>query len=137
VAAARRRIRTVSRYAATLRAELEVQTPNPSRRGYDAASELVSACSDIAQWLHGLPAPAGLERAEAEIGAAAGVLRNAAFAFRSLAQGVSDRFMARCEACQAMLAQGDLHVEAFMAMISDDITGSGVSADPEGPSGGT
>ena len=41
----------------------------------DPASELIEACTYLVEWLHGTPAPVGLEKAEAELGAAAGVFR--------------------------------------------------------------
>ena len=42
----------------------------------NVASEVISACCGLAQWLNASHAPRGFEKAEAEIGAAAGVYRN-------------------------------------------------------------
>jgi hypothetical protein len=89
-----------------------VQAPDP-------ASELIASCAELVKWLHDTPAPAGLERAEAELGAAAGVFRNAAFAFRNLENAVADRLQARSEACESMLAQGEHHLDAFIALVED------------------
>jgi hypothetical protein len=115
VTAARRRLKLAQRQASSLRLAFQagvVGAPDP-------ASELIVACVDIVEWLHDTPAPAGLETAEAELGAAAGVFRNAAFAFRNLDKGGVERSAARSEACGAMLAQGEHHLEAFLALVKD------------------
>jgi hypothetical protein len=79
----------------------------------DPASHLVAACDGLLEWLAGAPAPDGRNDAEAELRATAGVLRNAAFAFRSLADADPSQLSARTEACAAMLEQGAHHVDAF------------------------
>ena len=113
VVAARRRLKPAKRHAARLKMAFHAG----AHKSPDPASELIQACADLVGWLHDTPAPAGLERAEAELGAAAGVFRNAAFAFRNLEKGGSDRRTARSEACKAMLEQGEHHLDAFLALV--------------------
>lgn len=117
--AARRRLRPAKRHASRVRQAFHAKAADTS----DPASELISACADLAQWLHDTPAPPGLEKAEAELGAAAGVFRNAAFAFRNLEKGGVHRLQARSEACESMLEQGEHHVQAFLALVKNDPSG--------------
>jgi hypothetical protein len=81
----------------------------------DPAAELVAACAELSTWLDVVRTPRGFGRAHAEIKAACGVLRNAAFVFRSLVDTKSDLYEARLHACQSMLKQGDEHVRGFLA----------------------
>jgi hypothetical protein len=59
-----------------------------------------------------------LAKAGGELGAAAGVYRNAAVAFKSLADVDGDQRGARANACATLLEQGDHHVETFVAALA-------------------
>jgi hypothetical protein len=83
-----------------------------------AASHVVSACSNLNDWLRGGHAPRGFAKAGGELGAAAGVYRNAAVAFKSLADADGDQRKARANACATLLEQGDDHVETFVAALA-------------------
>ena len=52
------------------------------------------------------------------MGAAAGVYRNAAVAFKSLADVEGVQRKARSRACATLLEQGDHHVELFVAALA-------------------
>jgi enoyl reductase-like protein len=83
-----------------------------------AASQVVSACSNLNDWLRSGHAPRGLAKAGGELGAAAGVYRNAAVAFKSLDDVDGDQREARANACATLLEQGDHHVETFVAALA-------------------
>ena len=55
------------------------------------ASHVVAACSNLNDWLRSGHAPRGFAKAGGELGAAAGVYRNAAVAFKSLADVDGDQ----------------------------------------------
>jgi hypothetical protein len=59
------------------------------------ASQVVSACSSLNDWLRSSHPPRGMAKAGGELGAAAGVYRNAAVAFRSLADVDGDQRQAQ------------------------------------------
>ena len=61
------------------------------------ASHVVSACSNLNDWLRSGHAPRGFAKAGGELGAAAGVYRNAAVAFKSLAEVDGDQREATLE----------------------------------------
>ncbi len=82
------------------------------------ASQVVTVCAGITKWLSGSQAPKGLRRAAAELGAGAGVYRNAAVAFRSLADADEDQQQVRSRACATLLEQGDHHVEACAGILA-------------------
>ena len=82
------------------------------------ASLVVSACSNLHDWLRSGHPPRGLAKAGGELGAAAGVYRNAAVAFKSLADVDGNQREARANACAALLDQGDHHVELFVAAVA-------------------
>ena len=82
------------------------------------ASQVVSACSNLNEWLRSGHAPRGFAKAGGELGAAAGVYRNAAVAFKSLADVDGDQRVARANACATLLEQGDHHVETFVAAVA-------------------
>lgn len=82
------------------------------------ASHVVSACSNLNDWLRSGHAPRGFAKACGELGAAAGVYRNAAVAFKSLADVDGDQREARSNACATLLEQGDHHVEIFVAALA-------------------
>jgi len=78
----------------------------------------VSACSNLTDWLRSGHAPRGFGKAGGELGAAAGVYRNAAVAFKSLDDVDGDQREARSNACATLLEQGDHHVEIFVAALA-------------------
>ena len=90
----------------------------PSETDEAVASHVVSACSTLSGWLGSSHAPRGLGKAGAELGAAAGVYRNAAVAFRSLADVDGDQRQARSVACAKLLEQGDRHIETFAGALA-------------------
>ena len=92
------------------------QTP-PS----DDADGVVEACIGLATWLDAFKAPRGLGKAGGELGAAAGVFRNAAFTYRSLGDADDEARLARLTACAMMLEQGDGHVDAFRALVAKKV----------------
>ena len=69
-------------------------------------------------WLRSGHAPRGFAKAGGELGAAAGVYRNAAVAFKSLTDVDGDQREARANACATLLEQGDHHVEIFVAALA-------------------
>ena len=71
-------------------------------------------------WLNASHAPRGFEKAEAEIGAAAGVDRKAAMVFRSLAHADLVQRPACSNVCVRVLEQGDHHVETFAGVLTDN-----------------
>jgi hypothetical protein len=106
-----------------------VRAVRPLRRAFEASDEIeaetalglaspvVEACGRLTAWLSSSRAPRGRSRAEGELAAAAGVYRNAAFAFRSLPEAEAEQLEARSIACATMLQQGQAHVEAFLAAV--------------------
>ena len=82
------------------------------------ASRVVSACSNLNDWLRSRHPPRGFAKAGGELGAAAGVYRNAAVAFKSLADVDGDQREARSKACVTLLEQGDHHVQLFVAALA-------------------
>ena len=90
----------------------------PSDASAEVASEVVDACDGLAGWLGTAPAPRGLTRAEAELGAAAGVYRNAAVLLRNLGGSDGYRRWVRSNSCATSLQQGDYHAEAFLAALA-------------------
>jgi hypothetical protein len=101
----------------------------PLRRAFEAgpgvdpdqrerlSSSLLGASAALTQWLELSRAPRGLRAAEAEMGATAGVYRNAAVTFSSLADADPDQHAARCAACLRLLDQGEHHVELFFSIL--------------------
>jgi hypothetical protein len=77
------------------------------------ASEVFAAIDALMVFLGETEAPEPLRTAEGELGAAAGVYRNAASLFRSLPGTDTEQRAARLSACSIMLSQGDHHVEVF------------------------
>ena len=82
------------------------------------ASAVVTGCGALTDWLASGRAPKGLGKAEGELGAVAGVYRNAAIAFRSLTDAEVDQRKARAVACASMLDQGDHHVGIFAGALA-------------------
>ena len=90
----------------------------PSEKHEAVASRVVSACSILSDWLRSGHPPRGFAKAGGELGAAAGVYRNAAVVFKSLAEVGGDQREARSKACATLLHQGDHHVELFVAALT-------------------
>jgi hypothetical protein len=82
------------------------------------AADVLSACSNLSDWLRSAHAPRGFAAAGGELGAACGVYRNAAIAFKSLSDVDGDQREARSSACATLLEQGDHHVEIFNAALA-------------------
>ena len=104
----------VDRLREVFKAELET----PSETDEAVASQVVSACASLSGWLSSSHPPRGLAKAGGELGAAAGVYRNAAVAFRSLADVDGDQRHARSTKCVMLLEQGDHHVETFAGAVA-------------------
>ena len=101
-----------------LRERFQADRETPSGTDEAVASHVVSACSNLNDWLRSGHAPRGFAKAGGELGAAAGVYRNAAVAFKSLADVDGDQREARSNACATLLEQGDHHVEIFVAALA-------------------
>lgn len=108
----------VTQAVANLRGVFEADLQTPSDPDEAVASHVMSACSSLNDWLRSGHAPRGFAKAGGELGAAAGVYRNAAVAFRSLADVDGDQREARANACATLLEQGDHHVETFVAALA-------------------
>jgi hypothetical protein len=89
------------------------------------AAQVISACASLSGWLRSSHAPRGFAKAGGELGAAAGVYRNAAVAFRSLADVDGDQRHSRSSACATLLEQGDHHVEIFVAALAKKLGDAG------------
>ena len=100
-----------------LREAFKTEPEAPPAADDAVASQVVSACSDLNGWLRRSHPPRGFAKAGGELGAAAGVYRNAAVAFRSLADVDGDQRQARSLKCATLLEQGDHHVEIFAASL--------------------
>ena len=104
----------------TFQADLET-TPETDE---SVASLVVSACSNLNDWLRSGHPPRGFAKAGGELGAAAGVYRNAAVAFKSLADVDGNQREARANACATLLDQGDHHVELFVTALAKKLGGA-------------
>jgi|SRR5579862_4701919 len=104
--------------ARSLRDAFETEEVPSAAPDTDPASVVLDACAALASWLAVAPAPRGVGKAAAELGAAAGVYRNAAVAYRSLADTEAEAREARQAACAAMLDQGDLHMQVSAALLT-------------------
>ena len=81
----------------------------------DAASGLLAACSYVASRVRERRPRGASEQAWAELGAAAGVLRNAALLLLSLVDAKAGaQYEARAEACSVMLARGQEHLHRYL-----------------------
>lgn len=111
------RLRVLTRAASPLREAFE-SGASIEPDGHDhVTSDVLGASAALTQWLELSRAPRGLRRAEAELGATAGVYRNAAVAFSSLTDANPDQHAARCVACLKLLDQGEHHVELFLSIL--------------------
>ena len=120
-ATAQRHLTPVLEAASRLRVAFDAGTDSSEAEVTDPGSDLIAACAGLVEWLHGSPAPKGCGKAGAELGAAAWVFRNAAFAFRSLDEAGPEQHVARAEACQSMLDQGEHHADSFLARSGSDL----------------
>ena len=84
----------------------------------DAGAPLLAAAADLLAWLQRAATPEGLEAAVAELQAAAGVYRNAAVVYPGVPDLDGESREARTSACDAMLKQGEHHVEMFRALVA-------------------
>jgi hypothetical protein len=116
-ATAKEHLATVVDAVAALRSAFDALAEIAPDTAAELASTAVDACGGLTNWLGGLRAPKGLGKAEGELGAVAGVYRNAAIAFRSLVDAEVEQREARSSACATMLEQGDHHVETFVAIL--------------------
>jgi hypothetical protein len=112
------RLAPVTEAVAHLRRLFEIESETQPEMTAAIASELINVCGGLTEWLSGSHAPRGLGKAGGELGAAAGVYRNAAVAFRSLSEGDMDQTQVRSNACAKLLEQGDHHVETFVAALT-------------------
>ena len=115
--AAQVQLAIVTDTAAALRKAFEAEQVSEDDRFPELACNMVDACAALIDWLRKAPAPSGLDNAEGELVAAAGVYRNAAFAFRSLIDAEPDQRDTRLGVCATMLNQGDDHVGGFIATL--------------------
>lgn len=112
------RLTSVTEAVAHLRRLFEIESDTPPVTATAVASELINVCAGLLEWLSVSHAPRGLGKAGGELGAAAGVYRNAAVAFRSLSDADMDQTQSRSKACAKLLEQGDHHVETFVAALT-------------------
>jgi hypothetical protein len=101
-----------------LRGAFQADPARCSEADEAVAADVLSACSNLRDWLQSGHTPRGFARAGGELGAAGGVYRNAAVAFKSLAHVHGDQRHARSHACATLLEQGDHHVEVFVAALA-------------------
>jgi hypothetical protein len=111
------RLRSLTGAAAPLREAFESGARLDPDLCVHVTSPVLGASAATTQWLEGSRAPRGLRRAEAELGATAGVYRNAAVAFTSLADADPGQLARRRAACLRLLDQGEHHVELFYSVV--------------------
>ena len=87
----------------------------------DPSEAVVASCDQLSSWLASSKAPRGLGKAEGELGAVAGVYRNAAFTYRSLGNAGEEARPARLAACAKALQAGDDLVGAFRASLAKKV----------------
>jgi hypothetical protein len=116
LAEARIRLAALLEAVAGLQAAFGTDADSAPTDATNPASELIAACSILLEWLQSSPTPKGYEAAGAELGAAIGVYRNAAFAFRGLDEAGPEQHAARAQACRSLLLQGEHHVDSFVAI---------------------
>jgi hypothetical protein len=115
---ARDHLATVAQAVDRLRVAFGSERDTPSETVEAVAPPVLSACSDLNDWLRSRHPPRGLAKASGELGAAAGVYRNAVIAYKSLSDVDGDQREARAKACATLLRQGDHHVEIFVAALA-------------------
>ena len=119
--AANHRLASLGEAVESLRKAFEADPELSPAAAAAITTAVVSASAALTDWLSRSRAPRGLGKAEAELGASAGVYRNAAFAFRSLTDAEVEQRQARSIACATMLEQGDHHVEAFTGALAQKL----------------
>jgi hypothetical protein len=103
--------------AAALLRRATAQLPDASEDlSRDPSSLMLSASRKLLDWLHDTEAPPGQEETVAELRAAAGVHRNAALAFRRLADPTTGREETLARACESLLEQGEHHIARFESL---------------------
>jgi hypothetical protein len=115
---AKERLSAVTEAVAHLRKLFDMESETPPEMVAGVATEVITACGNLVEWLRSSHAPRGLGKAGGELGAAAGVYRNAAVAFRSLADADVDQRQVRSKPCASLLEQGDHHVETFAGILA-------------------
>jgi len=115
---AKERLTAVTEAVAHLQKLFEMESEKTPEMVAAVATEVITACGNLVEWLRSSHAPRGFGKAGGELGAAAGVYRNAAVAFRSLADGDVDQRQVRSKACATWLEQGDHHVETFAGVLA-------------------
>ena len=85
------RLTSVTEAVAHLRRLFEIESDTPPVTATAVASELINVCAGLLEWLSVSHAPRGLGKAGGELGAAAGVYRNAAVAFEACLMQTSIR----------------------------------------------
>ncbi len=115
---AREHLTAVTHAVDKLRGVFQEDPPADSEVDEAVAADVLAACSKLSDWLRSGHTPRGFARAEGELGAAGGVYRNAAVAFKSLAEVEGAQRQARSRACATLLEQGDHHVELFEATLA-------------------
>ena len=101
-----------------LRELFQTELETPPETDEAVASQVVTSCSNLNGWLSASHPPRGFAKAAGELGAIAGVYRNAAIAFRSLADADTDQRQVRSDACTTLLEQGDHHVKTFVGALA-------------------
>jgi hypothetical protein len=109
------RLGALTEAVAALRGAFASENLTGPARVEKVASEVLEASAALTEWLGTSRAPRGLAKAEGELGATAGVYRNAAVAFGSLAEAGPDQQAPRYAACVKLLDQGDHHIEMFVS----------------------
>ena len=118
VTTAEDRLAVVTDGVERLRKVFNIAREIPSEASAEVASEVVIGCDSLAGWLNSTRVPRGLGKAEGELGAAAGVYRNAAIVYLNLENVDGYRRSARSNACTRLLEQGDYHVETFVVALA-------------------
>ena len=112
------RLAVVTDAVKRLRKDFNIAREIPSEASVEVASELVTGCDSLSEWLNSTRVPRRLGKAEGELGAAAGVYRNAALVYLSLENVEGYRRSARSNSCTRLLEQGNYHVEMFVAALA-------------------
>lgn len=123
-ATARRHALALTRTVHTMGVALEAgrgtgPDPGPWARTSGCAPAVVAACGVVADWLAANPPPPHARWSEAELAAAVGVYRNAAFACRRLVEADPRRRILRSEAGLSLLHQGDEHIARFLDHVGE------------------
>jgi hypothetical protein len=115
---AENRLAVVTAAVERLRKAFNIAREMPSEASAEVASEVMTGCDSLGDWLKNTRVPRGLGKAEGELGAAVGVYRNAAIVYRNLGNVDGYQRSARLNACAMLLEQGDYHVETFVVALA-------------------